>query len=204
MDSVDMSLRNSGRWWAPWWLREWRIRLQSGRPGFNPGLGRSPGGGHGILLPGESPWTEDLAGYSPRVQREANTTEQLSSKHRRWGRTGKPGVLQPTGSQRAGHDWATEQEGEEHRSDHLRITGLWPLNRMFRVKYTHPLEKEMATHSSILSWKIPWTEESGRLESTGSQKVRHDWVTKTPNTHTVKAKGKLLLSSGLLRGDLAV
>ena len=33
-----------------------------------------------------------------------------------------------------------------------------------------PLEKEMATHSTILAWKIPWTEESGRLEITGSQK----------------------------------
>ena len=36
------------------------------------------------------------------------------------------------------------------------------------------LEKEMATHSSILAWKIPWTEESGRLQSMGSQRVRHD------------------------------
>ena len=37
-----------------------------------------------------------------------------------------------------------------------------------------PLEKEMATHSSILAWKIPWTEEPGWLLSTGSQKVRHN------------------------------
>ena len=37
-----------------------------------------------------------------------------------------------------------------------------------------PLEKEMATHSSILAWKIPWTEETGRLQSMGSQRVRHD------------------------------
>ena len=37
-----------------------------------------------------------------------------------------------------------------------------------------PLEKEMATHSSILAWKIPWMEEPGRLLSMGSQKVRHD------------------------------
>ena len=36
------------------------------------------------------------------------------------------------------------------------------------------LEKEMATHSSILAWKIPWMEEPGRLESMGSQRVRHD------------------------------
>ena len=37
-----------------------------------------------------------------------------------------------------------------------------------------PLEKEMATHSSILAWRIPWTEEPGRLQSTGSQRVGHD------------------------------
>ena len=36
------------------------------------------------------------------------------------------------------------------------------------------LEKEMATHSSILAWKIPWTEEPGRLQPMGLQRVRHD------------------------------
>ena len=37
-----------------------------------------------------------------------------------------------------------------------------------------PLEKEVATHSSILAWRISWTEESGRLQSMGTQRVRHD------------------------------
>ena len=37
-----------------------------------------------------------------------------------------------------------------------------------------PLEKEMATHSSILAWRIPWREEPGRLQSMGSQRLRHD------------------------------
>ena len=37
-----------------------------------------------------------------------------------------------------------------------------------------PLEKEMATHSSILAWRIPWMEEPGGLQSMGSQRVRHD------------------------------
>ena len=40
-----------------------------------------------------------------------------------------------------------------------------------------PLEKEMATHSNILDWKIPWKEEPGRLQSMGSQRVRHNWAT---------------------------
>ena len=37
-----------------------------------------------------------------------------------------------------------------------------------------PLEKEMATHSRILAWRIPWTEKPGGLQSTGSQRVRHN------------------------------
>ena len=42
-----------------------------------------------------------------------------------------------------------------------------------------PLEKEMATHSSILAWKISWTEEPGGLQSMGSQRVSHDRATNT-------------------------
>ena len=46
---------------------------------------------------------------------------------------------------------------------------------------SHRLEKEMATHSSILAWRTPWTEELGGLQSMGSQRVGYDWAT---NTHT--------------------
>ena len=42
-----------------------------------------------------------------------------------------------------------------------------------------PLEKGMATHSSILAWGIPWTEEPGGLQSMGSQRIQHNWVTNT-------------------------
>ena len=42
-----------------------------------------------------------------------------------------------------------------------------------------PLEKEIATHSSILAWEISWTEEPGRLQSMGSQRVGHNWATNT-------------------------
>ena len=38
-----------------------------------------------------------------------------------------------------------------------------------------PLEEGMATHSSILPWRIPWTEEPDRLQSMGSQRIEHDW-----------------------------
>ena len=51
---------------------------------------------------------------------------------------------------------------------------VWSLGR------EDPLEKEMTTHSSILAWEIPWTEEPGRLLSMGSQRVRQD---RTTNPH---------------------
>ena len=49
--------------------------------------------------------------------------------------------------------------------------------RVRSLGWEDPLEKEMATHSSILAWRIPWTEDPGGLQSTGSQRVRHDWAT---------------------------
>ena len=52
-----------------------------------------------------------------------------------------------------------------------------PAMRETRVRFLgeeDPLEKEMATHSSILAWRIPWMEEPGGLQSMGSQRVGHD------------------------------
>ena len=46
------------------------------------------------------------------------------------------------------------------------------------LSWEDPLEKEMATHSSILALEIPWTEKPGKLQSMGSQRVRHDLPTK--------------------------
>ena len=57
-----------------------------------------------------------------------------------------------------------------------------------------PLEKETATHSNILVWRIPWTDEPGGLQSMGSQRVGYDLVTKTttiPNIHPINAPGIL-------------
>ena len=58
--------------------------------------------------------------------------------------------------------------------------------------WENPLEEEMATHSSILAWKISWIEEPGRLQSMGSQRVRQDWAINT----------LLSLSSGDLSRDI--
>ena len=53
-----------------------------------------------------------------------------------------------------------------------------------------PPEKGMATHASILAWRIPWTDESGRLQSMGSQRVGHDSATKQqqPSPHGAQHK----------------
>ena len=60
-------------------------------------------------------------------------------------------------------------------------TQVWSLSR------EDPLEEGMATHSRILAWRIPWTEEPGRLQPMGSHWIRHDWQTNThTHTHTDK------------------
>ena len=60
-----------------------------------------------------------------------------------------------------------------------------------------PLEKEMATDSSILAWEILWTEELGGLQSMGSQRVRHDWSYSAHHKHPVT----MATSVGCLCGD---
>ena len=49
--------------------------------------------------------------------------------------------------------------------------------RVWSLGQEDPLKKEMAIHSRTIAWKIPWTEEPGRLQSMGSQRVGHDWAT---------------------------
>ena len=68
----------------------------------------------------------------------------------------------------AGGPWASLVAQRLKRLPPMQETWVRSLGR------EDPLEKEMATHSSILAWRIPWTEELGRLQSTGSQRVGHD------------------------------
>ena len=59
--------------------------------------------------------------------------------------------------------------------DLLAIQETW----VWSLGWEDSLEKEMVTHSSILAWRIPWTEKPGRLQSMGLQRVGHVWVTNT-------------------------
>ena len=62
----------------------------------------------------------------------------------------------------------------------MQETQVWSLG------CENPLEKKMATHSSTLAWRIPWTEEPGGLQSTGLQRVEHSWTTEHTRMHFFK------------------
>ena len=97
--------------------------------------------------------------------------------------TDEPGRLQSMGSQRVGHDCMTSLA---HSLTRFVICEGFPGGSEVKASSSNagdpdsipesgnPLEKEMVTYSSILAWRIQWTEKSGRLESVGSQKVGHD------------------------------
>ena len=68
---------------------------------------------------------------------------------------------------------------------------------VFVGKSPRSLEKEMATHSSILAWRIPRTEEPGQLQSMGSQRVGHNWACKYSHTHTHTPRHLAQTSLGL-------
>ena len=74
------------------------------------------------------------------------------------------------------HSWASLVAQLVKNLPARRETWVWSLD------WQDPLKNGMVTHSSVLAWRIPWTEEPSRLQSMGSQTVRHDWVI---NTYTV-------------------
>ena len=65
-----------------------------------------------------------------------------------------------------------------------QLQELW----VWSLGWEDPLEEGMATHSSILAWRIPWTEEPGGLQSMGSQRVRRGW---SDAAHTAKHGGRI-------------
>ena len=90
-----------------------------------------------------------------------------------WGisSTEEPGGLQSMGSHRVRHDWSdlAAAAAVVKNLPAMQETQVWSLGQ------EDSLEKGMATHSNILAWRIPRTEEPGRLQFRGSQRVGHDW-----------------------------
>ena len=114
-------------------------------------------GWHHWLDGRESGWTPGvgdgqggLACYDSWSRKESDTTEQLN--------------------------WAELMLVYMHVFHCIRMPAIWE-TWVRSLGREDPLEKEMATHSSILAWKIPWMEGSGRWQSMGLRRVRQDWAT---------------------------
>ena len=83
--------------------------------------------------------------------------------------------------------WCVSQDSEAESSraawaslvSHGRFHPPMQKTRVQSPSWEDPLEKDMVTHSNILAWRIPWTEETGGLQSMGLQRVRHDGATNT-------------------------
>jgi len=90
--------------------------------------------------------------------------------------TEEPGRLPSMGSHRVRQDWSDLAEAAVAQTV-KNLPAMWE-TWVQSPGWEDPLVEGMATHSSILAWRIPWTEEPGGLQSMGSQKVGHDWATK--------------------------
>ena len=112
--------------------------------------------------------------------------------------TGEPGGLPSMGSNIFGHDWSNLAAAAAAAacpcwaSQVAQMVKNQPAMQEMWVQclgWKDPLEEGMATYSRILAGRIPWTEESGGLQSMGSQRVGHDWVTEHTHTHTYACAG---------------
>ena len=110
----------------------------------------------------EDPLKKEMAVHSSTLAWKIPWTEELDR-------------LQSMGSQRVGHDWATSLSLIAKSVKNLPAMQDTQVRSLCQKD---PLENEMATHCSILAWRIPWTEEPGGLQSMGLQKS--DLVTKPP------------------------
>ena len=149
---------------------------------------------HSSTLAWKIPWTEEPGRLqsmgSPKAVHDCATSLSLFTFmhwRRKWqptpvflpGESQEPGSL--VGCRLWGHTELDTTEVTQHsiaqQSPSVQTVKRLPAMRetwLPSLGWEDPLEKEMATHSSILAWRIPWTEEPGGLQSTGSQRVRHD------------------------------
>ena len=101
--------------------------------------------------------------------------------------TEEPGGLPSLGSHRVGHVWSNLAaaaaccwpQGASLVAQRVRNLPVMQKTQVRPLCQENALEKGMTTHSSILVWEIPWTEEPGGLQSMGSQRIRHDWENNT-------------------------
>ena len=125
-------------------------------------------------------WIQSL-GWQDPLEKGMATHSRILAWRIPW--TEEPGGLESRWSHRVGHGWGnlTSTQGGQKASQVAVVvknllltqeteeTQVWPLGG------EDPLEEGMATLSSILAWRIPWTEGTGGLQSMGSQRIEHDW-----------------------------
>ena len=123
-----------------------------------------------VLLPGKSHGRRSLVGCSPRGCKEGNMTERLHFHFSlSWIGEGNGNPLQCScleNPRDRGAWWSAVHGVAKSRTQLSDFTFTF---------HFHALEKEMATHSSVLAWRIPGTGEPGGLSSLGSHRVGHDW-----------------------------
>ena len=199
---LSVSLGNYNKvlvdWGLPLWLRDRESACSGGDADSILGSGWSPGGGNGSLL-GKSHGQRSLVGYSLWGHKESNVTEQVTID---WVTYNKY-ISQVCNRDVSmiGLWWGPSSRlylivsSQSRRGLLCSLIGLpWlaqTVRSLFAVQETwvqslsreDPPEKEMATHSRILAWKIPWTEERGRLQSMVSPRVGYDWATSLLFSH---------------------
>ena len=136
-----------------------------------------------VFLPGKFHGQRSLAGYSPWGCKVGHNQAHKQSTQWRLGKFGDlPNIIQLGSDGGEGNGTPLQYCCPENPMD----GGAWwavhgvakSQTRLSDFTFTfhfHALEKEMATHSSVLAWRIPWTEKPGRLQSMGLHKVGHDW-----------------------------
>ena len=153
-----------------------RIHLQCGRLWFDPLVVKIPWRREWLFTPVFLPEVlhgqKHLVGYSPWSCKELDMTEQLSHVYiyiSFFMGEGNGTPLQyccPKNPMDGRAWWAAVQGVAKSQARLSDFTFTF---------HFHALEKEMETHSSVLAWRIPWTEKPGRLQSMGSHRVGHDW-----------------------------
>ena len=126
----------------------------AGDPGCIPGLGRSPGE---VI---DCPLQDCASLVAQHVKNVGDRFDPCVGKIPRRRQLLPPPVFWPGKFHGPYSPWGCKES----------VTTEW-------LSLSNVLEKEMAIHSSTIAWKIPWTEEPGRLQSMGFQRVGHDWAT---------------------------
>ena len=159
-------------------------------------IGKNPGSGKDWGWEEKGTTEDEMAGWHYQLNgHEFEWTPGVGEGQRGWACCSSWG-------RRVGHDWVTELNWTELKPNNFPwwLKTVKNLHAMWEtwvpsLGWEDPLEEGMATHSSILAWRIPWTEELGRLQSIGSWRVGHDWVMKH-STHPIAAEYILFNARG--------